>query len=283
MKILVIGMCGNSLFYDKEKNILMKEEPGGKGYNQAVGIAKLGGDVAFIGAIGCDESGCLCSDYLDNNGVKNLLIKKSVPSTYATIHVDSLGNNEICVNFGSKLELSDLEYIKEQINQYDIILLQNEISKELNIEIIKYAKKIGKIIIMNPAPIATWMKEYLDYFDLITPNEEEARALFNINSSVSQLDIGYEILKMTNKNVLVTIGSNGSLLISNGSIKHFDSIKVKAIDTTGAGDLMNASIAYGLSKKMSLDSSIIFGTKACAYSVQRHYVLESYPKLENIE
>ena len=59
--------------------------------------------------------------------------------------------------------------------------------------------------------------------------------------------------------------------------------KVKAIDTTGAGDLMNASIAYGLSKKMSLDSSICLGTKACSYSVQRHYVLESYPKLENIK
>lgn len=283
MKILVIGMCGNSLFYNKESKKLMKEEPGGKGYNQAVGIAKLGATVAFIGAIGNDESGRLCSKVLDDEKVQNFLIVKEESSTYATINVDMHGNNEICVKFGSKLDLNDLDYIREKIDQFDIILLQNEIMKELNIEIIKYARKTNKIIIMNPAPVAIWMKDYLEYFDILTPNEEEARALFNIDDNIESTNLGTFILNKTNKCVLVTIGSKGSLLVNNESVKHFEAKKVISVDTTGAGDLMNACIAYGISKHMPLDDIIALGTKACAYSVQRHYVLDSYPKIQNLE
>lgn len=283
MNILVIGMCGNSLFYQKESNQLLKEEPGGKGYNQAVGINRLGGAVSFLGAIGKDSSGNSCSSYLNDIGVNNLLIEKEDPTTYATIYVDHDGNNEINVFLGAKLDFSDLNYIKEQIDKHDLIMLQNEIDEKLNIEIIKYVKLVNKKLLVNPAPIAKWMKDYLHYFDFVTPNELEAKSLFAIPNEVVSLEIGEYLLNNNINNVLVTLGSVGALLIKDGKKEFFPSYKVNAIDTTGAGDLMNACIAYGMQKGISLEESIILGTKACAYSVTKRYVLDSYPTTQELK
>ena len=277
MKILVIGMCGNSLFYNKNNNELLKEEPGGKGYNQAVGIKKLGQDVSFIGAIGNDESGNKCSDYLDLIGVENLLIRKNESSTYAKIFVDDSGNTDIYVSFGTKLDLNDLKFIKEKIDQHDLIMLQNEIEESLNIEILEYAISKSKKILINPAPKCNWVKPYLKDITIITPNEEEARFLFEINGEIKPEEIGNILLTKKYNNILVTLGSMGSVLIKDNKFKYFDSLKVKAVDTTGAGDLMNACIAYAISNNMSIEEGVILGTKACAYSVQRRYVLDSYP------
>lgn len=283
MNILVIGMCGNSLFYNKESNTLLKEEPGGKGYNQAVGISKLGGTVSFIGAIGNDQSGIDCSKYLESVRVNNLLIKKETNTTFATIHVDKCGNNYINVSFGAKLDYSDIEYIKKQIMRHDVILLQNEIDVNLNKEIIDYAYSLNKLIIMNPAPIAPWVKEYLNKLTLVTPNEEEARVLFNIPDNITYDLLGNYLIKKSINNALITLGDKGALLIKNGYSTYFNSLKVKAIDTTGAGDLMNACIAYGLSRNISIDDAIKLGIVACGYSVQRKFVLESYPFMKDIK
>lgn len=283
MRILVIGMCGNSLFYNKETNMLLNEEPGGKGYNQAVGIAKLGGNVSFLGAIGNDCHGTICGDYLNNIGVNNLLIRKNTKTTYATIHVDAFGNNDINVVLGAKLEFSDLDYIKTQIDNHDLIMLQNEIDVDINIELLKYAYDNHKYILVNPAPYAKWMEDYLDLINLITPNEHEARVLFSIPDSVLTMEIGKYLSNLKCNNVLVTLGDKGSVFIQKDKYQYFPSLKVKAVDTTGAGDLMNACLAYGIQKGFSFSKSIDLGTKACAYSVSRRYVLDSYPTINDLD
>lgn len=281
MKILVIGMCGNSLFYQKETGILLKEEPGGKGYNQAVAIAKLGGRVSFIGAIGKDESGNSCKEYLDKIGVNNLLIEKEETTTYATINVDQDGNNFIDVFNGAKMSFDDLDYIKDEIIKHDIILLQNEIDVLLNKNIIEFAFSNNKYIIVNPAPVATWVYDYLDKIDLVTPNEEEARYLFNLENIDVYCFGTYLFGKYKNK-ILVTLGDKGCLFVNKENYQYFDSLKVNAVDTTGAGDMMNAALAYCISKNISIDKAIILGTHACSYSVQRNFVLDSYPQMEEL-
>ncbi len=283
MNILIIGMCGNSLFYSKETNTLLNEEPGGKGYNQAVGIAKLGGKVSFLGAIGNDNHGVMCSEYLNKIGVNNLLITKNKKTTYATIHVDQFGNNEINVVFGCELDESDLDYIKMQIDKHDLIMFQNEINQELNIKLLKYAYDKSKYILVNPAPCAKWLSDYLELINLITPNEQEARVLFDIPSSISSLEIGKYLSDKNYKDIVITLGDKGSVLVQKDKYQYFPSLKVKAVDTTGAGDLMNACLAYGIQNKYSLSESIALGTKACAYSVTRRYVLNSYPTLNDIK
>ena len=283
MNILIIGMCGNSLFYSKETNTLLNEEPGGKGYNQAVGIAKLGGKVSFLGAIGNENHGVMCSEYLNKIGVNNLLITKNKKTTYATIHVDQFGNNEINVVFGCELDESDLDYIKMQIDKHDLIMFQNEINQELNIKLLKYAHDKSKYILINPAPCAKWLSNYLELINLITPNEHEARVLFSIPDSVLTMEIGKYLSNIKYNNVLVTLGDKGSVFIQKDKYQYFPSLKVKAVDTTGAGDLMNACLAYGIQKGFSFSKSINLGTKACAYSVSRRYVLGSYPTLNDLD
>lgn len=277
MKILVIGMCGNSFFYNKNDLKILKEEPGGKGYNQAVGIKKLGIDVSFIGAVGNDISGDCCVNFLKQIGVKNYIIKKSGKTTYANIIVDEFGNNEIKIYSGICLNLNDFEYIRRIIDEHDLIMLQNEIEQELNIKILEYSISKNKQIIVNPAPKCKWVKPYLNDVLFVTPNEEEARYLFNINDDVDTFELGKFLLDNNYNNILVTLGSNGALLVKDNKIKYFDSIEVNAIDTTGAGDLMNACIAYGISKNMNIFDSILLGIKVCAYSVQRKFVIDSYP------
>ena len=278
MKILVIGMCGNSFFHIKQTLELLHEEPGGKGYNQAVGIRKLGHNVAFLGAIGMDISGDICSDYLDKIGVENLLIRKNNSTTYAKIYVDQFGNNEIDVHFGAKLDKSDLEYITKKVDENDLIMIQNEIDVELNKKIIEYSISKNKKILVNPAPKCRWIEPYLNNLYLITPNEEEARYLFNIPEDIEIDNIGNNLLARNHQNVVVTLGSKGALLVKDDKVYFFEALKVNAVDTTGAGDLMNACIAYGIANDMNLVNSIEIGIKACAYSVKRKYVLDSYPK-----
>ncbi len=281
MKILVIGMCGNSLFYQKETGTLLKEEPGGKGYNQAVAIAKLGGCVSFIGAIGKDESGNSCKEYLEKIGVNNLLIEKEETTTYATINVDQDGNNFIDVFNGAKMSFDDLDYIKDEIIKHDIILLQNEIDVLLNKNIIEFAFSNNKYIIVNPAPVATWVYDYLDKIDLVTPNEEEARYLFNLEN-IDVYCFGTYLLGKYKNKILVTLGDKGCLFVNKENYQYFDSLKVNTVDTTGAGDMMNAALAYCISKNISFDKAIILGTHACSYSVQRKFVLDSYPQMEEL-
>lgn len=282
-KILVIGMCGNSLFYKAETKELLFEEPGGKGYNQAVAISKLGGIVSFIGAVGIDESGKKCSECLKKYNVNDLLVKKHGKSTYANIFVDDKANNDVFVYNGVTLDLNDFEYIKSHINEHDIILLQNEINIELNKWIIDYSFQMKKILILNPAPAGTWFNDILEKINYITPNEIEAKTMFGLNQNLSYNEIIDALVKMNVKNTLVTLGANGCVFLNQGNYSYFESAKVKAIDTTGAGDMMNGTIAYGISIDMDIYDAIKLGIIACGYSVERRYVLDSYPRLKDIQ
>ena len=105
-----------------------------------------------------------------------------------------------------------------------------------------------------------------------------------LNDFVSRLEtdnLNY-LVNLKVNNVLVTLGSYGSVLVKDEQCQYFPSIKVHAIDTTGAGDLMNACLAYGLQNMMSLEEAVRLGTKACAHSVTKRFVLDSYPTLLDI-
>lgn len=275
-KILVIGMCGNSLFYQKESKKLLHQEAGGKGYNQAVGIKKLGGDVTFVGAIGNDEHGKMCADYLDCIKMPYVLFKKEKPTTYATINVDKEGFNEIEVYKGAELEIKDLKKIFSLIENHDIILLQLEIPDQINEKIIEFASNKNKKIIVNPAPAKKFIRKKIDKFFLITPNEDEAKTLYG---NIDELE---KIIHQQKCSVLITLGSKGAVLIKD-EIKYFPGMKVKAIDTTGAGDMMNACVCYQLANGATLEQAVEFGIIGSAISVSKPYVLDSYPTFEEIK
>lgn len=272
-KIFVVGLVGESVFMNCDhfhqdgetisvENIY--DEIGGKGFNQALTIHKLGGDVTFLSAIGNDIYKQKIINDTTNLGLKHIYVEKSDRCAYATILTNKLGDNRVSVYQGCKLEDSDLPLIFSQIDESDIVLLQLEIPLILVKEIIKYAKSKNKQIILNPAPCNKWIEEF-KLCDLIIPNEIEANILFGNNYM--------EKIKELNLNVIVTLGSKGCIHINNHQEKSYESIKTNVIDTTGAGDVFCGSIAYYLSKNYCFDDAIINANINASKSIKYHYVI----------
>ena len=278
-KILVIGLVGESVFltcdhfHQKGETIVcdnMYTEIGGKGFNQALVIKTLGGNVKFISCIGKDTYGQICQDETNKLELEHIYFQDEEKSSFATILTDKQGNNQVSVFRGAIIEKRHLQHIYLHIDDADIILLQFEINIDALKEIIKYAKSKNKYIILNPAPAIELFDEVLKC-DLIIPNENEVRILFGDNYIEKIKDLG--IL------TIVTLGDKGSLLINNDELINFKAEKVKAVDTTGAGDTFCGSIAYMLSKDKNLKDAIMFANKMSGSSVQYNYVIPSILKL----
>ena len=278
-KILVIGLVGDSIFmncdhFHKEGETIsvdnIYDEIGGKGFNQALTINKLNGDVTFISAIGNDIYKQKIIDDTTFLGLKHIYIEKEERSAYATILTNKEGNNQVSVYPGSKLEESDLPLIYKEIDKADIILLQLEIPSNLNRNIIKYSKENNKIIILNTAPCKSFEEEY-KLCDLIIPNEIEAVTLFGNNymEKIKELDL----------NVIVTLGSKGCVHIDKEKCTYFESIKTNVVDTTGAGDVFCGSIAYYLSIGLTIDEAIKKANKNSSITIKYPYVIPGILKL----
>ena len=291
-KVAIIGLSGDSLFYDLDHlpekgetlhaNILHREV-GGKGFNQALALARQGVEVYFLGAVGKDDIGNKCEDFLKQEGIHPFLVRKNIPSACASILKAKDGNNEVIVYDGANKELSidDLNPFKEIIDLADAVLLTYEIKEDVLKATIEYAKSRNKLIILNPAPYVYDNIDYLKSADIITPNETELTQMFHIK----YLDFEY-ILKEKEKlgiNVIVaTLGANGCAIIDK-EIKFAEGYKAKAIDTTGAGDVFNACLLCEILNKNDLISACKYANKMAALSVEKAYVLDAIPRREENE
>lgn len=276
-KILVIGLSGESVFltldhFNKKGETVQaidkKTEPGGKGYNQAIALGKLGCDVTFITALGNDSYSNECIKVLKENGVNPCVIYKDAPGSYAVITVDKNGENNVIVYKGASdlINFNDIyKSFQKNLDEADIVLLQLEYNKELTIQLIDYFYEKGKKIILNPAP-----KNYLDLdtlnkVDILTPNEFELSL------------IEKEKLKST---IITTLGSQGARLEKNSRV--FPAYKVKVVDTTGAGDTFNAGLVCQLSKGKSIENAITFANACSALEVTKKGVVETIPTYDEV-
>lgn len=277
-KILVVGLVGESVFmkcdhfHKKAETIIVDhiyDEIGGKGFNQALTIKQLGGSVLFISAVGKDSNGQKCIEDTNKLGLEHIYIEKDLPTAYATILTNKVGENQVSVFHGAKLERSDLPLIFKEVNNADIILLQLEIDQEITKEIIKFAKENKKTVILNPAPATKLIDEYL-MCDLLIPNEREVIDLFGENylEQISQYPL----------KLIVTMGEKGSLLINN-DVTAYNVEKQEVVDTTGAGDIFCGTIAYSLSIGETLDKAIKKANELASKSVQYSYVIPTILKL----
>ena len=286
-KVAIIGLCGDSLFYNLDHLPKIGEtvhadylhrEVGGKGFNQAVALARQDVEVYFLGAVGNDDIGNKCEEFLKQEGIHPFLVRKNNPSACASILKSKDGNNEVIVYDGANKELSidDLNLFKEIIDLADAVLLTYEIKEDILNATIEYAKSRNKLIILNPAPYVYDNIDYLKSADIITPNETELTQMFHIK----YLDFEY-ILKEKEKlgiNIIVaTLGANGCAIIDK-DIKFAEGYKVRALDTTGAGDVFNAALLSELLNKNDLINACKYANKMAALSVEKEYVLEAIPR-----
>lgn len=256
---------------------------GGKGANQAVAAAKLGANVEMIGRVGDDTfANDLLKSLTENKvGVKHVNKTINEPSGTAIIMVEESGDNAIVVISGAnaKLDYRDIDSAIDTIQSAKIVVTQLEVP----IETVKYtlskAKALNKYTILNPAPAAYLEDDIIVNTDLLTPNETELEILsgIKINNDSDIILAGKKLLDRGVKNLIVTLGENGSMYINKDGHKKFPALKVDVVDTTAAGDSFTGALAVGLCEGKTIEDSIKFATQVAALTVTKFGAGQSLP------
>ena len=261
--------------------------PGGKGCNQAIAIARLGGKVNFISKLGDDNYGNLAITNLkkDNVDISNVIVSKKHKTGVAGIHVDrNTGKNSITVVRGAPETLTVEEINTNIITQSKIFLTQLEIPLDVTLHCLKKAKDSGLINILNPAPACKLSNNFFNLIDYFTPNENEAEFYtgIKINDERDARESAKKLLNMGIKNVIITLGEKG-LFYSNGIDEiYIEANKVKAIDTTGAGDAFNGGFSFALLKGKKIKDCLELANKVAGLSTTKLGAGDSMPTLSEL-
>lgn len=296
-KILVIGSSNTDMVIKTTKlpapgetilggDFFMNQ--GGKGSNQAVAAARLGGKVIFVAKTGNDIFGSQAKRLLKAEKIDTrfVLTDHGSPSGVALITVNAEGENCIVVAPGSngKLTVSDIDLIRTEIMHSGIVLMQLEIPVETVKYVAEIAFKAGIKVILNPAPAIVLPDDLFRKVYLLTPNETEAE-LFTGVKIFDQESARQAAIKLIGKGVqvvILTMGNKGAFICNSASYEFVPAQKVKAIDTTGAGDVFNGALAVAISEGISLRDSVEFASKAAAISVTRLGAQTSAPYRKEI-
>ena len=263
--------------------------PGGKGANQAVAIARLGGSVTFICKTGSDIFGHQSQQLFEEEGINTSYVfsDSGNPSGVALITVDEKAENCIVVASGANANLlpSDLAKAEEAIEQADLILMQLEVPMETVCFVADIAWQKGKKVILNPAPAHPLPADLLRHLYLITPNETEAEMItgVKITDESSAGEAARLLSEMGVQHVIITLGSKGALIYSGGKAEMVPALKVEAVDTTAAGDVFNGALTVALSEGRSLKEAARFACKASAISVTRVGAQSSAPYRNEVD
>jgi ribokinase len=283
-RILVVGSSNTDMVIKAERlprpgetilggTFLMN--PGGKGANQAVAAARLGGQVAFICKTGNDIFGNEARQLFEAEGMDTSYVfsDSEHPSGVALITVDDKAENCIVVASGANAHLlpADISLAYEAIENAGIILMQLETPMETVKYVANIARKLGKKVILNPAPAHSLDSELMQSLDLITPKETEAEKIygFKITDTDSLFACARAIYEMGVPSVIITLGAKGAFLYNEHFQEIIPSYKVNAVDTTAAGDVFNGALAVAVAEGQNLPDAIRFANKAAAISVTR--------------
>ncbi len=248
---------------------------GGKGANQAVAAARLGGNVKMCACVGNDDFGAMAINALKTEGidVENVRKVDGAPTGTAVIVVEN-GDNRIILDKGANacLQESDIDKALETAKAGDIYITQLENPIHIIGYGLKKAKEKGLFVVLNPAPADKSIEPYLEYCDLITPNESELE-LFG----------GKEYLLQKVETLVVTLGSRGYEIVTRAGSKQYPCIKVKAVDTTAAGDTFCGGMTVLLSEGESLEAATKFGSVAASIACTKKGAQPSIPVRTEIE
>ena len=255
---------------------------GGKGANQAVAAARLGGDITFVTKVGKDIFGKQAVEGFKKEQIETnfVFVDEHAPSGTALIIVDEGGENCIVVAPGANAHLlpADIDRVKE-INEAAILLVQLEIPLMTIAYIVDIVKSGRQKLIINPAPAQQLPDELLNGLFLITPNESETHILtgIHVENEYSASEAAEIFLKKGVRNVLITLGREGAFFQNKELKLKVDAPVVKAVDTTAAGDVFNGALAVALAENMSWEKALRFSVQAASISVTRMGAQSSAP------
>ena len=262
---------------------------GGKGANQAVAAARLGAQVSMVGCVGSDAYGeelreALLAEQIDCQAVSTVDDSSGV----ALIVVDDNSQNAIVIVAGANGALTPavIDRFDAVLQAADVIICQLEVPDATVGHALKRGRELGKTVILNPAPASRPLPaDWYASIDYLIPNESEASALSGlpVDSLASAETAASRLISLGAGKVIITLGAQGSLFANGKGFEHFPAPKVKAVDTTAAGDTFVGGFAAALAAGKSEADAIRFGQVAAALSVTRAGAQPSIPTLSDVQ
>ena len=263
--------------------------PGGKGANQAVAVARLGGRARFIGRVGRDSFGEMLLASLRAAGVEtgDVAASGDAPTGVALIVIDHEGQNSIVVAPGANRRLmpEDVQALRPALEKLDAILMQLEIPIETVVHTIRLAREINVPVVLDAGPARAQPPEELFRVAILSPNEAEAGALLGcaIRDLKDAEEAGREMLRRGAGAVVLKLGSQGALLVTGNECLHVPAHPVKVVDTTAAGDAFTAALAVYRAEGLSLAQAVRMANKAGALATTKLGAQPSMPTRAEVD
>ena len=263
--------------------------PGGKGANQAVAVARLGGQALLVGRVGSDTFGEALLKGLRAAGVDpaGVDVDPGASSGVALITVEPGGQNRIVQVPGAndRCDGKEAQRSIRMLSEADALLLQLEVPPQVSLEVAREARRLGKSVLFNPAPVKAFPQELYEFVDYLTPNEVEASSLLGrrIAGVADAQTAARELLRPGMPAVIVTLGENGACYADGEGTGHIPAFSVAATDAVGAGDAFNGALAVALVEGRSLPEAIAWANAAGALATTRPGAQEAMPHRAEVE
>jgi len=259
---------------------------GGKGSKQAVGCVRLGAKVSLVAKIGKDAFGEMALGLYRDEGIDITYVNQTPDTSTGVGFIlveGTTGRNCIALDPGANelLTAADISQCEEMLNSSAVVLTQLEIPVNAAEAALIRGRSRGAMTILNPAPVRPLPQSVLQMVDVLTPNEVEAKVLTRRSpeSLSDPEDIARDLIRAGVKQVVMTLGENGALIVGASHSKHIPAIAVPAVvDTTGAGDAFNAGLATAIAHGVSLDAAVQFAVITGGLAVTREGVIPSLPR-----
>lgn len=266
----------------------LERRPGGKGANQAVAAARLGGTVAMYGRVGDDPFGAEVIDSLRASGVDVRGVRDGAAAATgaALIVVDEIGDNIIAVASGANaiVDREDVGRLAPELVAGDVLVLQLEIPLDVVRAAASAARTAGARVLINAAPAPKDGLTALPAADVLVVNETEASALAGTPvQRIVHVKHAAMALSGVAPAVVVTLGAQGAVLVCDGKATHVSAPSVSAVDATGAGDAFVGALAYGLATSRPIVESVRLGVLVASLSVTRAGAQDSFPSLAELD
>lgn len=308
-KILVVGslvmdQIATTRVFPRQGQTVLGERfdkaPGGKGSNQAVQAARLGAEVTMVGKLGRDANGEEMLNASRASGVhtEHIMLDDKTASGCCVIILevqpDGSTQNRILVIPGANMAITpqDVEFLREEVANYDLVMLQLEIPMQINELVAGFAHAKGVPVMLNPAPSAPLSDELLRCLTFISPNEHEAEDLTGIHIRHEGKNINWQDVELAAKslrdrgvkNVLITLGSAGAALCNENGIFHSPCAEgITAVDPTAAGDSFLGAFCAGYCCGWDWETLLCFANHTAAITVSGMGAMPSLPKLAQVK
>jgi ribokinase len=263
--------------------------PGGKGSNQAVAAARLGANSSLVAILGEDKLAEIADSLYATEGVNTDYVRKTAeqPTGVGFIILNARGENFIILDMGAnnRMDSGYVDLAEERIAESRVVMTVLEIPVSAAARAMELGKKHGAMTILNPAPAAALPESIFQYVDYLTPNESELRILLGLppNDPASTDELASRLRALGVRNVIVTMGKSGALILNDDGSLLIPSVSVDVVDTTGAGDAFNAGLAFALAQGRPLREAVQFACCAGALACTKLGVIPALARQAAVE